>query len=93
MWQGQRVSYHTEVNLGIVIHRHIDFLLGFRWTPVVRWWMVVRNDFHGLLYQLMSFFFKSFAVSIFASVDTTTEVVVLRRWGRRSGSLKLVEVI
>ena len=33
--KGQLVSMHTEVNLRIVVDRHVDFLLGLRRATVV----------------------------------------------------------
>ncbi len=44
--------------------------------------MIVRNHFHSFLDELMALIFESLAVSIFTSVDTSTEVIVLwwRRW-------------
>jgi len=46
--------------------------------------MVVRNDFHRLLNQLVALVFETFLVSELSSIDTATEVVVLRRRGWRS---------
>lgn len=48
--------------------------------------MVVGDDFHRLLDELVALILKLLAVTVFASVDTTTEVVVLRR-GRRGPRL------
>ena len=77
-----RVSNHTEVNFWIVIDRHIDFLLCLGRTPVVRWWMVVWDDLHGLFDELVTLIFKTFAIAKFSCIDTATEIIVLR-WRRR----------
>lgn len=47
--------------------------------------MVVRDRLHRLLNQLVAFILQSFPVSVFASVDTATMVVVLRGRRGRSG--------
>ena len=62
---------------------HQDFLLSLCRPSVVRRWMIVRNDLHRLLNLLVAFIFKSLSVAIFAGVDTSTEVIVLRRGGWR----------
>jgi hypothetical protein len=45
--------------------------------------MVVRNDFHRLLNQLVTLVFEALLVSELPGIDTATEVVILRRrgWG------------
>jgi hypothetical protein len=48
--------------------------------------MVVRNDFHSLLNQLVTLVFEALLVSELPGIDTATEVVVLRR--RRWRSMK-----
>lgn len=50
--------------------------------------MVVRNDLHGLLNQLVSLVLQLLSVSVLSGINTATEVVVLRCW--RRGSLYLV---
>jgi hypothetical protein len=46
--------------------------------------MVVRDDLHGLLNQLVTLVFKTLSVSELSSIDTATKVVVLWGWGWRS---------
>jgi hypothetical protein len=46
--------------------------------------VVVRKRLHGLLDKLVALILEAFAVAELARVDTATEVVVLRRRGRRS---------
>ena len=82
---GKEVSNHTEVNFWIVVDRHVDLLLGLCGTSVVRRRVVARDGLHGLLDQLVALFFETLLVAVLASVDTTTEVVVLRRRRGRSG--------
>jgi hypothetical protein len=41
--------------------------------------MVIRNDFHSLLDQLVTLVFELFLVAELPGIDTATEVVVLRR--------------
>lgn len=47
--------------------------------------MVVRDGFHCLFDELVAFILQSLSVSVFASVDTATVVVVLRGRGWRPG--------
>lgn len=42
--------------------------------------MIVRNDLHGLLNQLVALVLQLLPVSEFSGIDTATEVVVLW-WG------------
>lgn len=76
----QRVSYHTEVNFWVIIHRHVNLLLCLSWTSVVRWWMIVRNYLHGLFDLFMTLVFETLTIAIFTSIDTFTGVIILR-WG------------
>ena len=46
--------------------------------------MIVRDDLDGLFNELMTLILQTLAVPMFSRVDTTTEVVVLGRRGRRS---------
>lgn len=82
-----RVSVHTEVNLWVIIDRHVDLLLCLSRPPVVRWRVVVGNGLHRLFDELVSLVFQAFPIAMFAGVDTATKVVVLRR--RRRGSRAL----
>lgn len=84
-----RVSNHTEVNLWVVVDWHVDLLLGLGWSSVVRRWVVARDELHGLFNQLVSLLLQALLVAILASVDTTTEVVILRSWRGRSGCVGL----
>ena len=82
--EGEEVSNHTEVNFWIVVDRHIDLLLRLCGTSVVRRRVVAWDGLHGLFDQLMTLFFETLLVAVLASVDTTTEVVILRRRRGRS---------
>lgn len=75
---------HTEVNLWIIVDWHIDLLLCLGWAAIVLWRVVVRDDLYGLLDQLVAFILQLLSVSVLASVDTATKIVVLWRWGWRS---------
>lgn len=77
--EGKEVSNHTEVNFWIVVDRHVDLLLCLSRTSVVRRRVVAWDGLHGLFDQLVALFFEALLVAVLASVDTTTEVVVLRR--------------
>ena len=77
--EGEEVSNHTEVNFWVVVDRHVDLLLRLRRTSVVRRRVIARDGLHGLLDQLVALFFETLLVAVLASVDTATEVVVLRR--------------
>lgn len=49
--------------------------------------MVVRDDLDGLLNQLVALILELLPVSVLASIDTATEVVVLWRWRWRSRNM------
>lgn len=78
------ISEHTEIDLGIVIDRDIDFLLSLSRTTIVSWRMIARDDLHRLLNELVSLIFELLPVAVLARIHTTTEVVVL--WRRRGRS-------
>lgn len=52
--------------------------------------MIVRNYLHGLLNLFVAFVLKALAVTILSSIDTATEVVVLRRRRRRSVKISIM---
>lgn len=45
--------------------------------------MVVRDGLHGLFDQLVTLILEALAIAVLASVNTSTEVVILRRWRGR----------
>ena len=61
--------------------------MGLGRTSVVRGRVVVRNGLHGLFDQLVTLILEALAITVLASVDTSTEVVILRR--RRGGPVRL----
>ena len=46
--------------------------------------MIVRNNFHSLFDLFVTLIFETLAVSVFASIDTATEIIILGRRGGRS---------
>jgi hypothetical protein len=44
--------------------------------------VVVGNGLHGLFDELVTLVFEALSVAVFAGIDTTTVVVILRRRGR-----------
>jgi len=42
--------------------------------------VIIRDDLHGLFNLLVALIFETLAVAILACINTTTEVVILRRW-------------
>ena len=75
----------TEIDFWVVIDWHVDLLLGLSRPTVVGWRVVAWDDLHRLLDELVTFVFQLLAVTVLARVDTSTEVVVLRRWRARAG--------
>lgn len=75
---------HTEIDLRVVIHWHIDLLLRLGRTAVVGRWVVAGNYLHGLLNSLVTFFLQLLAVTELARVGTATKVVVLGSGRRRA---------
>lgn len=75
------ISDRTEVNLWIIIHRYVDLFLCLCGPSVVGWWVIVRNDFHGLLDEFVPFILKPLTVAVLSGVDTATNVIIL--WGGR----------
>lgn len=55
--------------------------------------MIVRDNFHRLLNELVSLIFQSLAIAVFSRVDTTTEVVVLWWWGGRSVVISMDDLL
>jgi hypothetical protein len=77
---------HTEVDLRVVVHGHVDLLLRLCGPAIVGRRVVAGNDLHGLLDGLVAFLLQLLAVAEFACVRAATKVVVLRRWRRRTVS-------
>lgn len=85
-----RVSARTEVNLWIVVDRHIDLFLGLCGAPIIRRWMVVWDDLDGLFNELVALIFETLAIAVLACINATTEVVILRRRRRRSDGVSVM---
>ena len=75
-----RVSYHTEVNLGVIVHRHVDLLLSLGGATVILGRVVVGDRLHGLLDQFVAFVLQTLPVTVFPGIDTAAVVVVLGGW-------------
>jgi hypothetical protein len=89
----RRVSNHTEVNLWVVVDRHVDLLLRLGRPLVALGRVVVGDRLHGLFDELVAFVFEALAVTVFSGVDTATVVVVLGSRRRRSVAISRDDVV
>jgi hypothetical protein len=80
-WVKEEGQY-TKIDLRVVIHGNIDFLMGLIRTAVICRHVVVGKDLARLLDEFMAFYFELLAISKLSSICTTAMVIILRR-GRR----------
>src|SRR5207253_6966506 len=66
------VSNHTEIDLWVIVNRHVDLLLGLGGPAIVRRRVVVGDGLHGPLDELVALILETLAIAVFASVDTAT---------------------
>ena len=70
---------HTEVNLRVIIDRHVDLFGGLSRSSVIGRWVIVGDDFHRFFDEFVSFLFQTLTVASFTSVGSATEIVIRGR--------------